>query len=575
MKNVRWLPAAAILFVCVPLFAQNQDDAAVERQRKITAVAESMISDARQLGLPENRAFVFANIGNRLWEVDPKRAQDLFEDSITELLAAQAEAEAERRKGRQGELLTSGSTRPHVLRTIAARNAEFALKGLYRSRPSAVETAILNANPKDSKIRSMTGGDAYLVQNELNLEQWLMRTAAEQSPERAVALLQAALKKGVGGDTLNLLKKLHEKNPAAAAEMGSEVVWRLLAKGFISGTQVDQSATQAALSFLAEHVRQRPPTDRDFRFNPGEMRSLADKLITFFYEKGSQFGYGYGQQLIPIAEKMRPDAVAKIRELDRNTPRHGLWRNVDSDYSRLTNPETPIEQVLAEAPKISPEMRPQVYQSAAGRLVAAGETARARQILSDNFSDEALAEAQTNLNWHVVQNLINQGKFGDAEALIDQMPETTRFSAMISLSDAAFNRDSKENRSFSLGIISKAAAGIPLPLENSTDLQQIMQIIAAYSRVEPNEAFRIFEGIVPQLNELNEAAVVINAFNASQNSRRGELTLSNGGVNSVYIDGSVLRGLSQKDFDRAWTLIGTFSRREIRITFKQQILETL
>src|SRR5687767_14492338 len=179
MKFVRWFPVVAVLFVCIPLYAQKDDEAARERQRKIIAVAESLIADARQLILPENRAAVLASTGSRLWEVDQKRAMNLFEDAVSELLAAQAEAEIEHKKGRQNELLTGGSTRPSVLHAIAARNADFALKSLYRTRPVSIER-FLTISPKDTKIRTLSGNETHLAQNELGLEQALLKLAADQ-----------------------------------------------------------------------------------------------------------------------------------------------------------------------------------------------------------------------------------------------------------------------------------------------------------------------------------------------------------------------------------------------------------
>jgi hypothetical protein len=574
MKNVRWYPVLMALFVCLPLYAQKEDEAAGERQRKIVSIAESLIADARQLTLPENRAVVLASTGSRLWVVDQKRAMNLFEDAVSELLAARAEAEIEHKKGRQNELVTGGSTRPSVLHSIAARNADFALKSLYRTRPAQIERALLTSSPKDTKIRTISGNETHLAQNELALEQALLKMAADQNPERTVALLQAALKKGVTGEALNILRKLHESDPAAAAAMGSDVTSQLIRKGFAGGSQLDYNTIQVAQSFLTEHLRPRPATDKGFRFAASDMKALADKLVAFFLERGPEFGYPYTQAILPIAEKMRPDAVEKLRELNRFSPRRGLTPHANEDYTRLMSHETPIEQIITEAPKIPVEMRRQIYHQAANRLVASGDTGRARQLLSDNFSDEALTNAQESLNYYHAHQLMNNGKFAEAEALINEFPEGNRFAALITLADSAFNRDQTENKAFAVGILGKAGMSIPSPLPTNTELQQMMQLIAAYSRIEPAEAFRLYEGIIPQINELSEATMVLNAFNGAHNIRRGEGVISSGG-SAIYFDGSSIRALSQKDFDRALALIGTFARREMRVMYKQQILESL
>jgi hypothetical protein len=576
MKKARSLSVLVILFVSYSIYAQQElDAAAVERQRKILALTESIIAETKGLRLPENRASVFAGLGNRIWEIDRKRSQELFRDAVAELIAAQADAESDRRQGRQTELVTGQSSRPTVLRAIANRDAEFALKSFYQTRPAAIERAMANGSARDGKIRGMPGSEAYLIQNELGLEQILLKQAADQNPEKAVALLQNAIKKGITGEALPLLQKLHEKNPAAASEMASEVVGQLMRKSFVVNGQPDYNSMQAAFSFLNEHIRSRSAADNGFRFATADMRSLMDKLVGFFLEKGNQYGYPYSFQIVQVAEKMRPDVVEKLKEVERLAPRRGLSPFSDPNYSRLMNAETPIEQILAEAPKLPVELRRQAYQQTANRLMGAGDAARARQIINDNFSDEALANAKESLNWQQVHQLINNGKFAEAEALIEEFPDpNNRFSALVSLADAAYSRNIAENKNMAMGILSKAASYLPDRPENNNEMQQAMRLAAAYTRIEPAEAFRTIEGLVPYLNELTEASVVVNGFNNTHNIRKGETVMSAGGSFN-YVDGSVIRGLGQKDLERTLALVGSFTRREMRVGFLQLLLESL
>ena len=127
--------ACFLLFVSAG--AQTEDEAARERQRKLVVLSEKLIAEAGEFSLPENKAVVFAAVGQRLWEIDRKRAQALFEQSIAALNSAQAEAEAERSRNVHNELITGQSIRPNLLRTIAVKNAAFALSNLHRTRPPA------------------------------------------------------------------------------------------------------------------------------------------------------------------------------------------------------------------------------------------------------------------------------------------------------------------------------------------------------------------------------------------------------------------------------------------------------
>ncbi|NOT46408.1 MAG: hypothetical protein HOP17_01475 [Acidobacteria bacterium] len=307
------------------------------------------------------------------------------------------------------------------------------------------------------------------------------------------------------------------------------------------------------------------------------MNSLADKLIAFFLDRKNRASYGYAQQMIPIAEKIKPDAVEKLKEL-ADTPDFDrgfrVRSNQDPETAKLLNGETTVDEMLTRAPKLPVETRRQVYQNAASRLVAEGNVTRARQIITDNFSDEALTSAQENINWSYVHTLIGQGKYNEAEVLIDEFQEQNRLSGLISLADAIFNRDQTENQTRASAVLAKAASGLPSRPETSNEMQQFLSLIAAYTRIEPNEAFRMIDALAPQINELSEASAVVSGFQGTYNFRRGEMLLTTGNSFGVNLDGSVFRGLAQKDFDRTIALIGTFSRREMRVGFKQQLLES-
>ena len=89
----------------------------------------------------------------------------------------------------------------------------------------------------------------------------------------------------------------------------------------------------------------------------------------------------------------------------------------------------------------------------------------------------------------------------------------------------------------------------------------MMQIIQSFAMIEPSEAFRLYEPLIPQMNELSDASAVINGFQGSGNVRQGEYMLINGDSFGYYgADFSVLQPLAKTDFDRTLNLINTFTR---------------
>ncbi|MDQ3491393.1 MAG: hypothetical protein M3449_10070 [Acidobacteriota bacterium] len=581
MKSKRLLSVLMLLLLSAGIFAQSEDEAGKtkEMERRKMVLIESMLADSRELKLGENRAIMFARIGGRLWDLDQKRARDLFQDAISELLGAQAAAEAGRKPGQQNELLAGQSTRPQILQTIATRDAEFALQSFYKSRPALIERAISNSKARNTKIGNHPGTDRQYAQTELQLEQMLIRMAADQNPEKAIALLKAALKSGISGETLGLLQKVFEKDPAAAKDLASEVAGQLARKPFIISDQLDYQTIQVATSILSEHVRDRPATEKALWFDASQMASLAERLIAFHIDKGNQFGYGTGPQIVLIAEKLAPASVEKLKQVEKTMPRYGgglRYYSQDLEVSRLLNGETPVEQMLTEASKLSVTSRTQIYQAAANRIGSAGDISRARNLLSEYLSDDALENAENSLNWTYTQHLIGADRFAEAEALIDEFPDSNRINALISLANSVFNRDEQKHKSYAAALIEKARAQLPPKPETNAEMSNMIQIISAYSRIEPTEAFRMIDALIQPINEIAEASVIVNGFQGSSYSvRQGEMIVSQGNSLGIYFDTSIFRNLSQIDFDRTLNTIGGLSRREMRLSFKQQLLEGL
>ena len=103
-----------------------------------------------------------------------------------------------------------------------------------------------------------------------------------------------------------------------------------------------------------------------------------------------------------------------------------------------------------------------------------------------------------------------------------------------------------------------------------------MQVVNAYLTIDASEAFRMYEQIVSQMNELAEASAVLSPFQGNNNVRRGEFVLSDGNSFGSYgFDYSVFNNFASKDFDQTARLVDMFSRREIRIALKLQLAESL
>jgi hypothetical protein len=569
----------SVLLCVFPLLvvAQDSEEAAKTKQHRQTLLLEQIVADIPNMKLGENRALVYARLGNIVWKTDQNRARKFFQNAASELVNAQISAEADKKNsGFQYDLISGQTARPQILQTIAACDAELALEYLYKTRPAAITKAFSMASVKNSKISNHSNNYSYLVQNEDNLEQSFVRLAADQNPERAIKLLKESLKKGFSEQTLGLLKKLHEKDVEAADEIASEVVGKLIGINFNPQNAAVYQQLNVTTNFLTEFTRKKAETEKAVKFNESQMRGLADKLISFYLQQNNGRAYFNAYAIIPIAEKLAPSSVESLKKLQRNSLYNGFDRGYefDPEVNKILGGEATAEQLLIEAKKFPVSSRRQIYQTAANKFAQQGDLNRATGILKDNFDDDALEQEIHNLNSQFVYSLSSAGKFTEAERVIDGFPENLRVNALTNLANAIYRKNPEENKSYAVAVLGKARSLISAKPEDTTEMSNLMQIISAYSAIEPVEAFRLFEPLIQQINELSEAAVIINGFQRNSNIKQGEFVITSGNSWGIYgAEFSVLSKLSTDDFERVLSLIDNFSRREMRVSLKLQLAE--
>lgn len=566
-----------VLFSAFSFFAQEPTaDSEVEKlkaERRVKLI-NAILADASQLRLPENRAFVSAKLGSAIWKYDAERGTNLFQQAVGELISAQTIAEANKNPHHQyHDLLFSQSLRPLILTAIAAADAELALEGFYRSRPSAIQKALASGNFGEKINNSST--NPHLAQQEINLEQRLIRMVAEQKPERSLAILKENIKKHLSGETLTMLRKVWEKDTVAANELANNVADRLISRPFFAANnQANYELINLSNTILSEYVRERSPEQKYIGFDESRMRSLAEKLIAFYIERGQAMGYIPLPQLEPITKRFSPGSYAQLQKAAEN--RRGLhrsWGHSDPEYTKLIRSNPTAETLITEAKKFPIEIRPSIYSSAANKFADAGQYERAVALLNDNFDDDALENAVSSLNWYYAHHLINRGEYDAAESMILQFNDSNRISALSSLATNIYGKNPQENKTRATGILLRVRSFLPDRPETNSELSQLIQLINTMANIEPPDAFRNFEPLVDQINQLTEAWAIVNGFQSGGNMRQGEYYLSSGHNFGVQIDPSLFATFAKKDFARTLSLIEGFRQREMRIMLLIGLLE--
>lgn len=555
----------ALAFFVSPFFALAQtDDAAKEKQRRETAFVEQILVDAKNLRLPENRAFVYAKIGGVLWQADEKRARRLFQDSISELTAAQNEAENERgNKQYLNNLIYGQSPRQEILNAIAVRDAEFALDAMIKTRPAKLAQALANFSG-DNQLTSQ-----QYARSEIQNEQRLVTLAADQNPQRAVKLLRESLKRGVSYETINLLKKIHEKDPETANALCAEAAQKLLETNLDENNNYQDSGM--ILNFLSEFGREKTAETASLAVSDQLLRSLAEKIVKTALRPNPNF-YFSNPPALKIIERFFPTAAAQIKE---KQSRFENQSGQNQNYAKLMQSDASAEELLSQARKFPVSSRGEIYRKAAEKTAQSGNVAEAQNILTANLPEEYADRYLSQMNWNLANQAVSQGKFDEANAFINSIPdENQRFSALIQLASAVYGKNPQENKSQAVAVLNQARILIADEPEKSSDMNALANLAAGFAQIEPAEAFRLLESLVSPLNELSEASAVMAKFNDYGSFRRGEFQLNGGGgLPGVYNFVNTIKTLKSKDFDRAVQVTNGFSRLDVRVSLQLQLID--
>lgn len=554
----------ALLVFPFSVFAQNDDDAVKERLRQQNLLLEQILADAKNLRLPENRALVFAKVGNALWQRDEKRARELFQSSIADLTSAQIEAETEKGNKQQlNNLIYGQQPRWEILNAVAARDAEFALDAMVKTRPEKVAQS----------ISALTSGaqpaNSGFARNEIQGEQRLIAIAADQNPQRAIKLLRESLKKDVSYETLNLLRKIFDKEPETANRLAEEAAQKLLAAKF----NEDNQDTGTLQNFLNEFGRKKTDETPALKVSDQTLRNLAEKYAKYLLRPTTSAGYINSSTLETI-EKYDPSGVALIKQ--KQAQAQNQAQNAQSqNYNKLMSGEATTEELLGQAEKFPRYLRNEIYRRAAEKTAAGGNVVEAQKIIASNLTEEEAANYLSQMNYNLANQAISQGKFEDAEQIINQITDDNlRLNTLIYLANAIYQKDPKENQKRAATILSRARSFISDTPEKTSEINLLINIAAAYIPIEPAQSFRIVETLSAPLNEFSEASAVIAKYNDYGNLRQGEYPISAGNnLLGVYSLIDVLQRLETKDFDRTFQFINGFSRLDVRLCLEMQLID--
>jgi hypothetical protein len=568
----RFLFIFFIISLSLNVFSQNPDEKTNSIREKEISLLEEIIEDADKLKLPENRALVYARVGNQIWDIDNKYARDLFQKSIDDLIVAQNEAELEKTVNSfLNNLIYGQYPRGAILNFIAARDVQMALDALIKSRPAKVEQLLMNGENRSNAISRYSNFSHY-KQNEIQTEQRFLSLLAKQNPKNSIKLFRENIQRGITYETLNMLYQIHQKNPLAAKSLTSEIVQKLKTLKLSKNNQ-NFGIIQNFIERFAL-----PPTnndDKQLRVSDGQISGLIDKL-SGEWQKPVYQSFNVNSNTFKAIERMYPGRALIFKErVEKQKIRTADQNPEYQQYLDLIKSKLPPAEILKKA-KNNSQYRNSIVEHVIRQISQNGDIKEIETILNNEFHEAERDQRKTRFFTNRANLEISKGNYDEAQLLINEIPdEQQRIFPLVQLANSVYQKNPEENRQQAAGILGQ----INLFLDEKPDTQQkistLLFLAGAYSAIEPGEGFRLMESIIDPLNEFAKAYAVVSGFRNEGRTRKGEYLIFTGvDATGQFNLGFIFQKLKTSDFEKTVQLINRFEQLETRLAFKLQMINT-
>lgn len=609
------LAAAQTATTAAPDAAKQQEEKA-KLESKAAVMLEQVISEAQALKLPENRVRVQIVAGDLLWDRSAARARALFTDAGAVLGQMLVGTDASDR----ADMQMLNTLRRELVLAAGRHDAELGYQLLRSTQPPA-------SSATNAGNRRRGGFDAD------NLEQSLLAVIATTDPKIAYQKAAESLDKGEYPTSLSrVLAQLQSKDQEAFKKLSDKTLSRLGSDSLLGNMQAanlamsllrpgpraasttsnagSSSASENNAAILSESAFQdllgnsitaaltaTPRTNSGGGNNNNRRRARGDAMM---------IGRGSGEapEIIidgPATAQTQPDpaqvqqnnARALLRGLqgllphiDRYLPERsqplrqkltelGMSGNTLENFGnqmRNVMQQGDSESMAAAASTAPPPLQSRLYQEAAQRAVAEGNTDRALQIANEHLDERSRGPVMQAIDFKKLTTTASAEKLGEIRQKLAALPsDADRVKYLADLAVAT----QKDNPKLALRFAEDARNLVSRRATDYRDLENQLRVAEIFAAIDPKRSFEVLEPGIAQLNELLAAAQVLSGFEVEV-FRDGELPLQGGSELGRMLAryGQQLASLAKSDFEMAQITADKFQFAEPRLLAKLTIVQS-
>ena len=534
----------------------------------LVAEMEGLIAEIKS---PLTRIKAQIQAAQLLWSSDEKRASKYFADAtigFKEYLTS-LDPTADNYP-QQYQMITE--LRFQIIQILTERDPDAALNFIYSSKPPP--------NPADDRR-------FYSTQESL-LEISIANQIARTDPNRALQIARQTLKSHYSVNLISTVALLRQKNPELASQFASDLATKLLNEKLLTKPEA-ASVVINLLGFARNPLRRTsgPTPDGDPRIpilSEEQFRDLLQKAMSealsfsrppagsYSPERDAALNLLYGLRSFgPEVDSISGGGMAavekKLLELNPEAASGNQFQNVVGNNS--------FEQAVEGIGKAPADQREQLYLQLANREANKGETARARQIISDRVSNPyQRRQALANIDQQEMNVAVQKGKVEDALRLISGL-RTPRERAM-QIAQFANQIGPGQKRANAITFLEQAKSLLSssLQAQDQEQMNALIEIARAFGKLDPKRSFEILDPLIDQVNDLCTAARTLEGF-GMDNYEDDELNLQNGNSVSQVVNrmSTAIGSLALVNFERARAASDRLRLPEVRLRAYMEIAQ--
>ncbi len=589
---------------------QQQQEEKAKLEKKAVALLEQVVTESQGMKLPENRIRVQIAAGDMLWDKTPARARSLLADAGA--LLGQMLLDVDRTD--RDEVQMVNQLRQELVLTAGRHGAELGYQ-LLRSTQQ-------QQTPVNTTVATR-GNRAFMFDQTNNLEQNLLATIATTDPKFAYQKAVESLDKGEFPTSLNrILTQLQTKDAELFKKLSDKTLSRLASDSLLSSRE----ATSVAVNLLMSGPRATntagvATTDANAGaratnpvLNESAYHDLMDNAITAAMSVTSagpmvnnpRGGGGarvyrgpqqqqQQQQTPPTDEQTRQNNArtilfslqAMLPQIDQYLPERassvrqkltdlGINNNQMINFGnqmRVAMQQGTSDSLETAAKTAPPQVQSRLYQQAAQKAIDEGNTDKAIQIATDHLDESGRNSIMQAVDFKKLTTNASPEKLGEIKLKLAALPsDSDRVKYLTDLATAT----EKDNPKLALKFLDDARNLVTKRATSYKDFEDQIKVADAYSSLQSKTSFEILDMGIGQLNELLNAATVLNGFEVDM-FKEGELSLRSDSdlVGMVARYGQELSALAKVDFEGARMTADKFLLPEPRMNARLNIVQSI